>query len=415
MLRYKRQLTILIGFTAFVSLGLPDGLLGVAYPSIRQTFGIPLESLGTMLFMFTLGYLVSSFNAGRLIAGLGIGKLLVISCLATGIGLIGYALAPSWGIFVSFAVLGGLGAGAIDAGMNTYGATRFSPRAMQWLHGFYGIGATTGPLIMTAVLASSGIWQQGYWIVAVVQLLLAVVFVFTRNMWTLTPHTNSAGEAIGEGADKPAHVRSIDTLRQPIVWVSILSFFVYVWLEISGGQWFYTLLTTSRGLDTITAGTWVSLFWGAFSGGRFVIGALANRIAPRKLMRICIVGVMLGITLIGLNSPTLPSWIALIGMILLGISLAPMYASMTIMTPKRLGIHTANAIGFHATATMFGVFISPTVIGSLAQSTSIEVLIPVMLFTGVIFITLFEVLMAYDRARAREKQTRLSSGAAASV
>ena len=145
----QRTHLLLIGFTyiGFISLGLPDGLLGVAWPSIRAFFALPLDALGPLLVMFTIGYLLSSFNSGRLLSRLNVGVLLALSCLATAISLLGYALASRWGIMVAFAWLSGLGAGAIDAGLNTYAATHFSPRVVSWLHACYGIGATSGPVM----------------------------------------------------------------------------------------------------------------------------------------------------------------------------------------------------------------------------------------------------------------------------
>src|SRR5919204_2389293 len=154
----RRLLPLLAGL-AFISLGLPDGLLGVAWPSIRAYFYLPLDALGALLVMFTTSYLLSSFSSGRLLAHINVGSLLALSCLATAASLIGYALAPQWPIMVALGVLSGLGAGAIDAGLNTFAATHFSARAVNWLHAFYGVGATLGPVIMTAVLSAGCPWQ----------------------------------------------------------------------------------------------------------------------------------------------------------------------------------------------------------------------------------------------------------------
>ena len=166
----------------------PDGLLGVATPSIRATFVLAPEDIGELLISVTAGYLLSSFNSGLVVSRLGVGVLLALSCLLTSVSLLGYALASAWWMMLGFGVLSGLGAGAIDAGLNTWVATHFTARTVNWLHAFYGVGAATGPLVMTAVLAAGRPWRSGYAIVGVGQLVLAGGFAWTRQRW-LAPCT----------------------------------------------------------------------------------------------------------------------------------------------------------------------------------------------------------------------------------
>src|SRR5262245_410856 len=166
MLKRKlNPLFTLLTFLGFVSIGLPDGLTGVAWPSMRGYFGLPIDALGGLLMSYTVGYLVSSFGSGRTLARIGVGALLALSCLATGLSLFGYASASRWWMVVAFGALSGLGAGAIDAGLNTYAAMNFSARMVNWLHAFYGVGALSGPLLMTHTLRSELPWQWGYVIV----------------------------------------------------------------------------------------------------------------------------------------------------------------------------------------------------------------------------------------------------------
>jgi fucose permease len=188
-------LLVVLAYVAFISLGLPDGLLGVAWPSMRGFFHLPLDALGALLVTFTTGYLLSSCSSGRILARVNVGSLLALSCLATAVSLLGYALTPWWGIMVALGGLSGLGAGAIDAGVNTYVATRYSPRMVNWLHACYGIGATSGPVIMTSVLTAGLPWQWGYGIVGMGQLVLALGFGLTRTWW---PVATAA-------SDTPAH------------------------------------------------------------------------------------------------------------------------------------------------------------------------------------------------------------------
>ena len=174
---------ILLIFLAFIALGMPDGLLGVGWPSIRAGFGQPLDILGLLLFTMMVGYLTSSFLSGELTRRWGVGKVLIISCLVTGAGLIGYTLVPGWGMMVALGLFAGLGAGAVDSSLNAYVAANFGPGLMQWLHASYGIGVTTGPLIMTAMLARYSSWRPGYLIVGGFQLVLAFSFMLTMSLW----------------------------------------------------------------------------------------------------------------------------------------------------------------------------------------------------------------------------------------
>jgi fucose permease len=228
------QLLLLgLAYLSFVSLGLPDGLLGVAWPSIRTFFALPLDALGPLLVMFTAGYLLSSFSSGSVLARMRVGTLLALSCLATAASLLGYALVAHWQFMVALGLLSGLGAGAIDAGLNTYAATHFSPRMVNWLHACYGIGATTGPIIMTGVLTAGYPWQWGYGIVGTWQLLLAGCFGLTRTWWPAS-HPTPADRSHHTAAE-PAASRS--TLRLPIVWLSMAVFFLYTGLEAAAGAW----------------------------------------------------------------------------------------------------------------------------------------------------------------------------------
>src|SRR5436190_18788275 len=163
--RLSSLLLIGLAFLGFISIGLPDGLLGVAWPAMRAYFGLPIDALGGLLVMYTAGYLTASFSSGRLLAHLNVGALLALSCLATGLSLTGYALSARWWPVLLLGALAGLGAGAIDAGLNTFAATHFSARIVTWLHAFYGIGAFSGPLLMTSVLHAGRAWQMSYAIV----------------------------------------------------------------------------------------------------------------------------------------------------------------------------------------------------------------------------------------------------------
>ena len=249
--RYPRLGLILLAFVAFVALGLPDGLLGVGWPSIRTGFSIPLDAIGMFLVAVVAGYMASSFLSGFLLSRVGVGRVLAASCFLTGLALIGYTLVPQWWMMVVLAVFAGLGAGAIDAGLNTYVAAHFGEGLMQWLHASWGVGITIGPLIMTLGLAALNTWRFGYRVVGGFQIALAACFVLTLAMWSQNKMP-SEGEAEKRLTDYKTPMG--ETLRQPQVWLSVLLFFLYVGAEAALGTWTYTLLTESRGVDEMLAG-----------------------------------------------------------------------------------------------------------------------------------------------------------------
>jgi MFS family permease len=178
-----RFLLLVIAYIGFVSLGLPDAVLGVAWPSLRESFLLPQSGLGLVLIAVGIGYFSASFSMGYLVQRLGIGWLLTLSTLFMAVSLTGYALSQSWAFFLACAVIAGMGAGAIDGGLNAYAAEHFSGRQMNWLHASYGLGATLGPLIMTAALQQTGTWRWGYATVAFCMLAMTAAFALTRNQW----------------------------------------------------------------------------------------------------------------------------------------------------------------------------------------------------------------------------------------
>lgn len=378
--RYKSRLgLILLIFIAFISLGLPDGLLGVAWPSIRAGFKLPLDSLGMLLIAATTGYLTSSFSSGRLIAWLGVGRVLALSCALTGTGLIGYTLVPAWWMMVALGVAAGLGAGAIDAGLNTYVAAHFGEGLMQWLHASYGIGVTLGPIIMTVGLNLFNKWRVGYAVVGAAQLVLAASFVLTLPMWQ-----NKDAHGRAAQPDAPAPERRLtdyktpmpETLRQPAVWLSLLMFILYVGSEASLGSWTYSLLTESRAIAPQAAGLWAGSYWAMFTVGRIVAGLYAKRVGVHTLVRVSLLAAIAGCVLLWWNPFEVAS---LLGVAIVGLAIAPVFPAMVSGTSERVGArYAANTIGMQVGVGGIGAAAIPGLFGVLARRTSLEV-IPVCL------------------------------------
>ena len=371
---YAKLSVIVLAYVAFIALGMPDGLLGIAWPTMRVDFGIPLDSLGMLLFASVTGYMTSSFLSGTLISRMGVGSLLTVSCLLTGSALVGYTLVPTWWMMVLLGVTAGLGAGAIDAGLNTYVATHFGEGLMQWLHASYGIGVTIGPVIMTTALTVFHSWRMGYRVVGGFQFFMALAFVFTLALWNA--HENAPTEGKREKRLTEYKTPMALTMRQPRVWLSVLLFFLYVGGEVSLGTWVFSLLTESRGISTQAAGLWAGSFWGTFTIGRILAGLYAQRLGIHALVHGGLTLALLGALLLWWHPFELANLLA-VGLI--GVAIAPIFPAMMSGTSQRVGAHfAANTIGMQMAATGLGAATIPSLIGVLARQFSLEV-IPVCL------------------------------------
>ena len=363
---------IIISFVAFISLGLPDGLLGVAWPGIQNYFDLPVDALGIILIFGTGGYMLSSFLSGMLMRRLGIGKLLSLSCAATASSLFVYASTSDWWIFVMFATISGLGAGAIDAGINTYVAKYHSSRMMQWLHASFGVGITSGPLIMTVGISMTSRWQSGYFVVSIAIAILASVFYVTKSMWIGI----TASSSEDQHAEPEASL--FETLKTIPAQLSMLIFFLYTGVELGLGMWTYSLLTESRGVAPEVAGFVTGSYWGMFTIGRIIAGLYSSRIADRKLIYLSVSLALLGIGLLMTNSGQLTS---ILGIGLAGFAIAPIFPGLVSHTASRVGrIHHANSIGLQIAAAGFGITIVPSLAGVLAKNFGLEA-IPLYLLT----------------------------------
>lgn len=395
----RRPLLILLSFLAFISLGLPDGLLGVSWPSMRRDFGVPLDALGLLAVFSTAGYLTSSFLSGRILRLLPIGTVLALSTLAAATALLGFALTAFWPLLLTLGFLAGLGGGAIDASLNAYGATHFSARTLNWLHAFFGLGTTLGPLIVTAVLGSGNIWRWSYVIVGSVQLLLALTFFLTRQRWV------DAGSAAEDEHDAPVPAaRTRDTLRRPVVWMGMLTFFLYSGVEFATAQWTYSLLTLSRDVPATTAGLYVSLYWGSLMVGRVLFGGVANRVLLIPTLRLCLMASVAGALLLWLE-PTRA--LSLVGLMLIGFAFAPIFASLISLTPRRVGAaHANSAIGFQIAAAGLGGATLTALIGVLTRVAGLEVIGLCLVIAAVLLLLSYEAFVRGGQSTGAGPVTR---------
>ncbi|WP_320068038.1 MFS transporter [Micromonospora sp. RTGN7] len=371
-----RPSLLLLAYLAFVSLGLPDGLIGVGWPSIRADFDVPTEAVGLVLTAGTVGYLTSSLVAGFTLARIGVGWLLAGSTLLASLALTGYATSPALVVMTACALVLGLGSGAVDSGLNAYAAGAFGPRHMNWMHAFFGLGVAIGPLVMTATLGLGLAWRWGYGVVAASQLALAVAFALTVRAWRDRAATGAAAPsstAAGPGPHKPiTPVRIRETLRLPAVWLGALAFAVYVAIEVAAGLWAFLLLTDGRGLTAGAAGVCVSGYWGSLFVGRLVQGVVSERLGTTRVLRGSLFGMVAGAALIALPAP---AWVAVAGLLVLGFAAAPVFPLLTLSTVDRVGAgHADRAIGVQIAGAGVGAALVPTGIGVLLGHTSVELL-----------------------------------------
>ncbi len=392
-----QRFTIALAFACFVALGIGSGLLGVAWPSMRGAFGLPLDALVALLISSTAGFVVGSVTAGRVIARIGLGWFLLLTNLLAAGGVIGYAVAPGWWVLVAFGVLAGWGGGAIDTGLNIFVASTRTVRIMNWMHGMFGVGATLGPLIMTTVVSAGISWRFGYVIAALVHLSLGLLSIPVLRRMDFRGMTPSAADGRGQSSAEA----SLTTLRLPIVLLSIILFLLYTGVETTAGQWSYSLFTEARGMSPYLAGISISLFWAMLTMGRILFGAAAVRIGIPRLLRLSMIGTVISAGVFLLRAPAA----SIISIGFMGLSLSAIFPTLTADTPHRAGaVHAANAIGFQTGAASIGFAILPGVAGLMAARLGLETLGPYLVITSALMLLMNEVATRLVQRNIRQSK-----------
>jgi len=379
------SLLLLVAFLAFISIGLPDAILGVAWPSIRDTFDRPRADLGYILFASGAGYFGSGILTGKAIELLGVGRLLAVSTAAVSVGLLGYAISPAFPVLMVVGALIGFGSGAVDAGLNFYVSEHFSVTVMNWLHAFFGIGAMVGPFIMAGVLAADGSWRIGYLIVAGITFLMAIAFVLTAGKWTDSGHHDTS---------TPVPTAPVgQVLRQPLVWLQLVLFFFMTGIEAGAGAWSYTMLVEKFDLDAGEAGLWAGFYWGAIALGRLVLSPLSRNLKPAKLIQFGTFGLLIGALMMTRDQ----SWLFQAGLLVFGFAMAPLFPTLMSLTPSRLGSNVSlHAIGFQVSAAVLGGATIPTLAGILAGRTTLTAIPWTLAIGAAIVIAIETVLRGQD-------------------
>lgn len=360
---------LLLIYAAFVSMGLPDGILGAAWPQMRAELGVGLNDNWLMLLLGTGGASVSSFATGFLLRRLGIGRILVLTTLLTASVMAGHSASPTFALVTALAFFLGLGNGAIDAGLNHFAATNLSSQQMSWLHGFWGVGVSLGTLIVSGVFMLGGSWRAAYLALAALQLSLALSFAL--NIRSLPNSAQPANQA------QPVVFPTLRaTLLQPNAWVSIALFFTYCGLECSTGLWLGSVLHDGRGWSLEAAGLMATLYWASLTVGRFLTGFASRWMKAHDIVRFAVSTALVGTLLITWSSlaPMPALWAGIVtafGLLLTGFSLSPIYPLVMHDTPRVIGAyHAINLIGFQGGAGQLGYTLIPIGVGALLQAHS---------------------------------------------
>ena len=343
-------------YLAFISLGLPDSLLGSAWPSMYTELGASLSWAGIVSMIISVGTIVSALCSERLNLRLGTGGVTFLSVLLTAVALLGFSLSTSFWQLCLWAVPYGLGAGSVDAALNNYVALHYESRHMSWLHCMWGVGASIGPVIMGRALAG-GTWQGGYRTIALLQFALTAVLLLSLRLWK-RPQANV------EGADfKPHPIPEL--LRRPGVPQVLLCFFCYSALEATAGMWAASYCTLVRGIDAETAARWASLFYVGITIGRGVCGFLTMKISDQNMIRLGQALIAAGVVLVlaPLGQGTLFA-----GLITVGLGCAPIYPSIIHETPVNFGRDVSMSMtGLQMATAYVGSCLMPPLFGLLAQ------------------------------------------------
>lgn len=382
------MLLLIVIYLAFISLGLPDAVLGASWPVMGKDLQAPLEFAGVIFLIISAGTVISSLSVSRLIHHFGVGKVVMVSVLLTAGALYGFSMANVTLTLVLLAVPLGIGAGAVDAALNNFVAVHYKAKHMNYLHSFWGVGATSGPLIMANYLILNEGWRDGYVTIAVVQFVLVAVLFATLPLW------RKAAFRLQENTDENAPlVTNMSALKIKGVWLQLAMFFSYCAIEAGTGLWAASFLTTERSTLAVDAAFWVAMYYLGITLGRFVCGAIAEKIAEETLIRSGAMIILLGCILLAVP---FSDWWAKAGLIFIGLGCAPIYPNTIHMTPKRFGLASSQAIiGLSMAVAYMGNTIVPPLLGVTAQVVSFASLPIILLLFGLVILITTERLRRY--------------------
>lgn len=377
------QLLLAIIYLAFISLGLPDGLLGAAWPFMYVQFDVPVSYSGIIFMIISAGTIVSSLLSDRMTKRFGTGKVTALSVALTAAALFGFSFCSSFWMLCLWAVPYGFGAGGVDASINNYVAIHYESRHMSWLHCMWGLGASIGPYIMGGVLSGGQIWNMGYRYVGILQAVLTAILLFSLPLWKerkqcgTANDTGSEGEAasqMGQAAEAPLKIR--DILAISGAKETFVMFFCYCAIEQTAGLWASSYLVLGRGVDAQTAAAFASLFYIGITVGRGISGFITMKLNDEQMIWMGLGVIAAGVVMILLPIGNIA---ALAGLIVVGLGCAPVYPCVVHSTPARFGEEKSQAvIGVQMASAYMGTCLMPPIFGLIAEHISMS-LFPVYL------------------------------------
>lgn len=405
------SILLLMIYLAFISLGLPDALLGSAWPIMYQEFAVPVSYSGTVFMIICGGTILSSLNSEKLNRRFGTGKITAISVFLTAIALFGFSISHSFLMLCLFAIPYGLGAGSVDAALNHYVALHYSSRHMSWLHCMWGLGASVGPYIMGFVLQRGEPWNRGYLIVSIIQFILAIILFCSLSLWKKNPEelkengsnapVGMEGKATSDGAEAPKQ-RALslkEVFAIPGAKECMASFYSYCALEQTVGLWAGSFMVLALGMEENLAASFVALYYFGITFGRFLSGFFTMKWKDEQLVLGGSAIVFFGIFL--LFTPWSKAMV-LPALILIGLGCAPVYPSVIHSTPYNFGVeHSSALIGAQMASAYVGTLIMPPLFGVLGRSFSMK------LFPYYSMFLLLLMIFAYRRMLQVTKKAKL--------
>ena len=374
------SLLLALIYVSFISLGLPDSLLGSAWPQMQESLGVSLSLGGVISFLLTASTILSSLMSHRVIQRFGTGGVTMCSVAMTALALLGFSLSDSFLVLCLWAIPYGLGAGSVDAALNNFVALHCKAKHMSWLHCFWGIGATGGPYIMGLCLSRGMGWQAGYRTISFLQMALTLILLLSLPLWKKQELPLSGGETV-----RPQTPQWRKLLKRPGVKAALTAFFFYSALELTTGLWGSSYMVAVRGISPETAAKWISLFYLGITAGRFFSGILTLRFSDDTMVRLGEGTAIVGIILLLLP---LHNLFLCVGLILTGLGCAPIYPSLLHATPQRFGKSLSQSLmGTQMAISYLGSTTMPPVSGFLSEKISMG-LYPVLLLVFALSMTI---------------------------
>lgn len=361
------SLLLAIIYVAFISLGLPDSLLGSAWPTMYTEFSVPVSYAGIISMIIAAGTIISSLQSDRLTKRLGTGRVTAISVGMTAVALLGFSVSHSFGMLCLWAVPYGLGAGSVDASLNNYVALHYESRHMSWLHCMWGIGASVGPYIMSYALTGGRGWNGGYRYIGILQVVLSAILFISLPLWGRNEASCADGESAQTGG-APLSLKQVIAI--PGAKEIMLCFFCYCALEQTTGLWASSYLVLQRGIEAERAASFGALFYVGITAGRAISGFLTMKLNDTQMIRMgqCLIALGLVIVILPFSWDKLP----LAGLILIGLGCAPIYPCVIHSTPEHFGADKSQAvIGVQMASAYVGTCLMPPLFGLLANNISI--------------------------------------------